>query len=107
MWNLLCYTLLETVMSNNPYSLYFFFTKVLQSQSDFFDVCIDFSDKPLDQTVVFYTLVNLFHNVEKKLARSLCGTISIKLFLYLSNWRLQRWQHFLGNTAFFPFSTFM
>ena len=53
MWNLLCYTLLETVMSNNPYSLHFFFTKVLQSQSDFFDVCIDFSDKPLDQTVVF------------------------------------------------------
>ena len=52
-------------MSNNTYPLHFFFTKVLESQSDFFDVCIDFNDKPFDLTVVFYTHDNLFRNVEK------------------------------------------
>ena len=52
-------------MSNNSYSLHFFFTKVLEPQSDFFNVSVDFSDKPLDRTVAFYTLDNLFHNVKK------------------------------------------
>ena len=106
MQNLLYSTLLEIVMSNNTYPLHFFFTKVLESQSDFFDVCIDFNDKPFDLTVVFYTHDNLFRNVEKQ-TRSLCGTISVELLLYICNWRLQHSQHFLRNTASFSFITFI
>ena len=107
MQNLLYSTLLEIVMSNNTYLLHFFFTKVLESQSDFFDICIDFNDKPFDRTVFFLHTWQSVSQCGKKQARSLCGTISVELLLYLSNWRLQRSQHFLGNTACFSFITFI
>ena len=70
-------------------------------------VCIDFSDKPLDQTVVFLHTWQSISQCGEKQARSLCGTISVELYLYLSNWRLQRSQNFLGNTASFSFTTFI